>query len=83
MVDMVGCRWNVKVDEMMSRFDRRLPQLPDVPFPTNSPKQNHKGIHRKQIIGCTPILPVMIASRAPTAAPALPDINFSLASVNR
>lgn len=71
---------------MMSHLevdDRRLPQLPDVPFPTNSPKQNHKGIHRMHSIGCILLLPVMIASRAPAAAPALPDINFSLASVNR
>jgi hypothetical protein len=66
---------------MMSHLevDRRLPQLRR-PLPHEFPQTGSQGIHRMQIIGCIPILPVMIAPRAPAAAPVFPDINSSIPS---
>lgn len=56
--------------------DRRLPQLRR-PLPHEFPQTESQGIHRMHSIGCIPILPVMIAPRAPATAPSLPDINSS------
>jgi hypothetical protein len=66
---------------MMSHLevDRRLPQLRR-PLPHEFPQTESQGIHRMQIIGCIPILPITIAPRGPAAAPALPDVNSSIRS---